>query len=91
MTKSILLVLGISVVGGWPGGVARADDAAPIVAATEPAAEIVTPPGGGDMVILDPASRYVTHARRDRTGRIRARCAREAGAALERANEAEQP
>jgi hypothetical protein len=49
-------------------------------AAMPPATTIQTAPGGGDMVILGDESRYVTRARRDRSGQLRAGCERERGA-----------
>lgn len=79
-------------IGASPAGAQSAGAGPASVPAEIPAmrSALQTAPGGGDMVILGPESRYVTRAWRDGKGRVHAGCAREHGEATEQPDGAER-
>ena len=83
MRYALVVVLGITIAASSPRGAGAAGDADSGTENAAPAAEVVAAPGGGEMVILGPESRYVTRAWRDAAGRVRAGCARDTGKANE--------
>jgi hypothetical protein len=91
MRDAIAIVFGIIAVAAAPLGATAAGDADSTTEDAAPAMEILAAPGGGEMVILGAESRYVTRASRDGAGRVRAGCARKAGAPSERVPDRKQP
>ena len=70
-------------------GDAGAAPASPEAAASRP---VVQPaPGGGDMIVLGPESRYVTRAWRDDRGRVHGACRRDPIGTGGQATTREQP
>ena len=90
MQRGLMTLLALFVIAA--SGPARAQADAP-AQGTPATGENTLPvahaaPGGGDMVILPPASRYVTRARRDRLGTVEGTCRHE-GTTGTRATESE--
>lgn len=84
LTRAVWVALALVVIG-TSNVAAHAADVA-VTADTPdgpaPGAAVQTAPGGGDMVILAPESRYVTRAWRDGTGRVHGECGRGHGDAV---------
>lgn len=67
------LVMAAMVAGASRAGAQSGDGSVPPTP-THAAPVIQRAPGGGDMVILGPESRYITEAWRDESGRVRGKC-----------------
>ncbi len=78
MGQHILFAIVFAVIVGgrcWgepPPDTRSAEDALPAEQGRE--GKVEAAPGGGDMIILGPESRYVTHGSLDRQGRLKVGC-----------------
>jgi hypothetical protein len=86
MKKVRWLVVFFALFAGRAGAQSIDVDAMASPAADAGSAEAVVQaaPGGGDMVVLGPESRYVTRAWRDHDGHMQCGCTREDAATAER-------
>ena len=76
--RAVSLTFATLVFGTTRAAAQLADDLSPPpLAARAASSRVQAAPGGGDMVILGPESRYVTRAWRDDGGRVQCGCTRE--------------
>lgn len=83
LTRAVWVALAVVVIGTSNVGAHAADVAVTAGTSDGPTrgAAVQTAPGGGEMVILAPESRYVTRAWRDGTGGVHGECGHEQGGA----------
>lgn len=79
LSRTLQFAVAVIIIGASRVGAQSADVGPPPPVADAPGSEsmVQAAPGGGDMVVLGPETRYVTRAWRDGTGRVQSGCTRE--------------